>query len=60
MNHSKLVEMRERDPNSTDIFEDNLVDTFYPERPSDMEDVCLYDFVAEYTKCGFDDDVNPV
>ena len=60
MNHSKLVEMRERHPNSTDIFEDNLVDTFYPQRPSDMEDVCLYDFVAEYTKCGFDDDGNPV
>ena len=36
------------------------MDTFFPQRPSDMEDVCLYDFVAEYTKCGFDDDGNPV
>ena len=34
------------------------MDTFYPQRPSDMEDVCLYDFVAEYTKCGVDDDRN--
>ena len=46
--HSKLVEMRERDPNCINIFEANLVDTFYPERPDYMEDVCLYDFVADY------------
>ena len=50
--HSKLVEMRERDPNCMNIFEANLVDTFYPERPDDMEDVCLYDFVADYAKFG--------
>ena len=50
--HSKLVEMRERDPNCMNIFEANLVDTFYPERPGDMEDVCLYEFVADYAKCG--------
>ena len=54
--HSKLVEMRERDPNCMNIFEANLVDTFYPERPDDMEDVCLYDFVADYAKCGVDKD----
>ena len=46
-NHSKLVEIREINPDSTDIFEENLVDNFYPERPDDMEEVCLYDFVAE-------------
>ena len=44
--------MRERDPNCMNIFEANLVDTFYPERPDDMEDVCLYDFIADYAKCG--------
>ena len=31
-----------------DIFEDNLIDKFYPQRPSELEDVCLYDFVANY------------
>ena len=46
--HSKLQEIREQDPNSTNIFEPNLVDTLYPERPDEMEDVCLYDFVAKY------------
>ena len=54
--HSKLVEIQQRDPNSTNIFEENLVDTFYPERPDEMEDVCLYDFVANYVKCGIDKD----
>ena len=58
--HSKLVQIREVDPNSTDIFENNVIDTFYPQRHADMEDVCLYDFVAEYTKCGTDSDGNVV
>ena len=31
--HSKLVEMREMNPDSTDIFENNLIDTFYPRDP---------------------------
>ena len=52
--HSKLSEIKERDPNSKDIFEANLIDNFYPERPDDMDDVCLYDFVANYDKCGVD------
>ena len=39
--HSKLVEIQQRNPNSTDIFEDNLVDTFYPERPDEIEGVPL-------------------
>ena len=56
-NHSKLVEIRERNPDSTDIYEENLVDNFYPEQPDDIDKVCLYDFVAEYKKC---DEGNPV
>ena len=56
MDHSKLSAMKETNPQSTDIFEDNVVDTFYPQRPRHMEDVCLFDFVAEYTKCGVDKD----
>ena len=52
--HSKLVQMQQDDPNSTNLFEDNLVDTFYPCRPGDMEDMCLYDFVADYVKNGVD------
>ena len=51
--HSKLAEIKERDPNSTDIFEANLIDNFYPERP-DVMDIYLYDFVTNYEKCGVD------
>ena len=52
MNHSRLVEMRKSNTNSTAIFENNVIDTFYPQRMDDMEGVCLYDFVANSVKCG--------
>ena len=52
--HSKLQEIAKQDPNNKDIFEDNLIDTFYPQRPSELEDVCLYDFVANYELQGVD------
>ena len=60
IHHSKLVEIREKNPDSTDIFEENLLDTFYPQRPGKMENVCVYDFVAEYTKSRVDKDGNTV
>ena len=31
------------------------MDTFYPQRPQELEDVCLYDFVADYDWQGLDD-----
>ncbi len=46
-----MLELREADPNSTDVFEDNMIDIFYPQRPAE---VCLYDFVCHYVKCGKD------
>ena len=60
LNHSKLVEIREKNPDSANIFEDNLIDTHYPQRPNGLQDVCLNEFVAEYKKAGVDDDSNPV
>ena len=47
-NHKVLQEMARQIPNSENIFEDNVLDTFYPQRPASLEDVCLYDFVAKY------------
>ena len=32
-----------------------MIDTFYPQRPRELEDVCLYDFVASYDWQGLDD-----
>ena len=53
-NHKDLVKLRQTNPNSTDVFEDNLIDNFYPERPTKLEDVCLYDYVRFYERCGKD------
>ena len=47
--YTKLQNLKATCPNSTAIFEDNLIDTFYPHRPSELDDVCLYDFVKDYT-----------
>ena len=60
IHHSRLVELKEKNPDSTDIFEENLLDTFYPQRPGKIEDICVYDFVAKYTKSGVDKDGNTV
>ena len=46
--HHILEELSKSDPTSEDIFEPNLRDTHYPKRPEELEDVCLYDFVANY------------
>ena len=46
--HKELQEIAKRDPDTEDIFEDSLLDTHYPQRPNDLEDICLYDFVPNY------------
>ena len=47
-NHKKLKELLDTEPDSVNIFESNIIDDFYPKRPNDLEDVCLYDFVRWY------------
>ena len=46
--HTALMDLSS-DPDSEDLFESNLVDTYYPNRPDKLEDVCLYDIVANYS-----------
>ena len=43
-----LQEMLEHNPNDKVIFEDNVLGTFFPQRPAELEHVCLYDFIAQY------------
>ena len=43
-----MQEIAENDPDTKEIFLDNLLDTYYPQRPNSLEDVCLHDFVANY------------
>ena len=52
--HKVLEDVAKHNPDSEDIFQSNLLDTYYPQRPNDLEDVCLYDFVANYDYCGKD------
>ena len=54
LDHKTLLEIAEHDPDTEEIFEDNLLDTYYPQRPTRLEDVCLYDFVANYDWYGKD------
>ena len=53
-NHKQLKELEELDPGSEDVFMDNLVGNHYPDRPQNLEGVCLHDFVAKYTASGKD------
>ena len=53
-NHKQLKELEELDPGSEDVFMDNLVGNHYPDRPQNLEVVCLHDFVANYTASGKD------
>eukprot|EP00731_Ephydatia_muelleri_P005830 Em0003g78a len=54
--HKQLVEVEKMNPASTDILEGSMVDIFYPTRPNELENVCLYDFVQWYKYCGTDKD----
>ena len=40
-----LQEKAKHNPDDKAIFGD---DVFYPQRPAQLEDVCLYDFIAQY------------
>ena len=52
--HSELTIVCNVNPDNTNIFEDNMIDDFYPDRPEAMNDVCLYDFVKLYRYNGKD------
>ena len=53
-NHKQLKEFEELDPGSENVFMDNLVGNHYPDRPQNLEGVCLHDFVTKYTASGKD------
>ena len=53
--HKVLQEIAKENPNPENIFEDNAIDTNYPQRPINLETLCLYDFVANYDWYGKDD-----
>ena len=53
-NRSELKAMAAQYPNAEDIYAPSLIDNFYPTRPRELENVCLYDFVTHYKYDGTD------
>ena len=53
-NHSELKAMAVSNSNAEDLYAPSLIDNFYPTRPSELENVRLYDFVAHYKYDGTD------
>ena len=52
--YKELQHLAESDPDSNDMYEANLLDNFYPNRPASLNNVCLFDFVRWYRR-GNDD-----
>ena len=48
--YRELQQMAESDPDSNDLYQANLIDNFYPNRPASLVHVCLYDFVKWYRR----------
>ena len=48
MNHSNLKYLAETNPESKDIFMEDVIGTHYPKRPNSLDDLSLHDFVANY------------
>ncbi|XP_074111642.1 uncharacterized protein LOC141535587 [Cotesia typhae] len=41
---AEIEELEHNDPESTEIFCPSLIDDYYPNRPKDLENLCLYNF----------------
>ena len=54
--YQELQELAKSDPDSVDMYQANIIDTFYPNRPAILRDVCLYDCVKWYHKGDLDKD----
>ena len=52
--HSELLEMESTDPDSENIFKESLYSNYYPDRPEELQDLCLHDFVANFDWYGKD------
>ena len=48
--YSQLQSMAESNPDSTYIFEPNLIDNHYPNRPKELENVCLHEYISAYER----------
>ena len=42
-NYQELQQLAESDLDSSDLYQANLLDNFYPNRPATLHDICLHD-----------------
>ena len=49
-NYQELQQLAESDPHSNDLYQANLIDNFYPNRPTSLAHVYLFDFVKWYRR----------
>ena len=54
--YRELQQLAESDPDSNDLYEANLLDNFYPMRPTALADVCLFNFIKWYRRGDDDSD----
>jgi hypothetical protein len=44
----KKDDIQQLNKESTDIYCNNIIDTYYPSRPKELDKICLYDFASYY------------
>ena len=52
-----LQELKENEANSEEIFMNSFIDTYYPNRPDELEDTSLYDFMSNFDRLPLIDNV---
>ena len=53
--YEQLQVLKKRDAKSSEIFQPNLLDNYYPQRSNELEEVCLFDLVKHYERVGVDE-----
>ena len=59
-NYKDIQSIAKIDPDSENIFKESVHQDHYPQRPKKLDNLCLYDFVANYDWYGRDDVGNRV
>ena len=52
--HRELERMKIEEPDSKDLFLEDLHTSYYPGRPEELEDMCLHEFVSNFNYYGSD------
>ena len=48
--YKQLLEIQELNPDSNDLYTNSYLDDYYPNRPDELEDCCLFEFMKWYDR----------